>query len=101
MNIVLFGEDIFAKQSIPEKLATVEQVNEITRLIDLLKISEETYQKWLNKAKSETWKEMPQDAIQKCIDHLKKVVNGDDVEENVKEITKTNITTTTKNGEAA
>jgi hypothetical protein len=96
----LFGESIFLKASKAEKLATKEQVHEIERLIDLLKIPEETYQKWKNKAKSETWSDMPYDAIEKCIEHLNKIVKGEDVAENVKDI-QTNKRTNTSDGEAA
>ena len=33
------------------------------------------WQKWLDKANSEKWDEMPQDSIQKCIDYLRKEID--------------------------
>lgn len=71
-----FGKEILEKDSIPQVLATKEQVNEIKRLIDLLKISEEIIDKWLSKSESTCFEEMTSEQIQKCIDHLKKQIEG-------------------------
>lgn len=73
-----YGKDILEKDSITEVLATKEQISEISRLIDLLKIPEETYQKWLDKSNAETFSEMTTDTIQKCIDHLKSKIQGEE-----------------------
>lgn len=59
----------------PIVLATPEQVVEVTHLIKLLQIPEEVTDKWLTKSKAENWNEMPTEAIQKCIDHLKNKIN--------------------------
>lgn len=72
-----YGKQILEKDAEAQALATTEQVVEINRLIELLKISEETIDKWLKKADSETFAEMPKDAIQKCINHLKKEIQGE------------------------
>lgn len=69
-----YGKEIMEKETVAEKLCTPEQISEIKSLIDLIKIPEETWQKWLDKAHSERWEEMPFDSMQKCIDHLKKEI---------------------------
>lgn len=72
-----YGKDVLERDAIAQVLATDEQVKEILRLIDLLNVPEEAYQKWLDKASSEKWEEMPKDSIQKCIDHLKSKIQGE------------------------
>lgn len=72
-----YGKDVLERDAIAQELATEDQVKEIVRLIDLIKVPEEIYQKWLDKASSEKWEEMPRDAIQKCIDHLKSKISGE------------------------
>ena len=71
-----YGKEVLEKDAVPEVLATEEQVKEIKRLIDLLKIPEDTVDKWRIKANSETLEEMNTLDIQKCIDHLKKQIEG-------------------------
>lgn len=68
-----FGMD-GARHEIP--MATAEQVAELQRLIEIVKLPEGTTEKWLTKAKAESWDELTQETIQKCIDHLKTVVTG-------------------------
>lgn len=72
-----YGKDILEKDAVPEKLATPEQVTEIRRLIKLLNISEETYQKWLDKANSHSFDEMSEEIIIKCINHLQAEIKGE------------------------
>ena len=71
-----YGRAVIERESVAQELATPEQVKEITRLIDLLKVPEETYQKWLDKASSEGWEDMQRDSMQKCIDHLNSKISG-------------------------
>ncbi len=71
-----YGRHILEKDSIAEILATSDQVNEIKRLINLLKIPAEITEKWLDKSKATTWEEMPETHIIKCIDYLKKQINS-------------------------
>jgi hypothetical protein len=73
----LYGREVLERDAVAQELATVEQVKEITRLIDLLKVPEETFQKWLDKAGSERWEDMQKESIQKCIDHLKSKIKGE------------------------
>ncbi len=72
-----FGKEILEKDSVPQELATPEQVKELTRLIELLKTPEEVYSKWKTKASAEEWSEMPKDAIEKCISYLKSTIQGE------------------------
>ncbi len=66
----LFGANIFAREVKVEKLASPDQVKELTRLIDLLKISEETVGKLLTNAKAATMEQMTEAFAQKAIDKL-------------------------------
>jgi hypothetical protein len=72
-----YGKHILERDAIAQELASPEQIKEMIRLIDLLKVPEETYQKWLDKANSESWNDMQMDSIQKCIDHLKSKIQGE------------------------
>lgn len=72
-----YGKEILEKESEVEVLATVEQVTELNRLIELLKIPEETIEKWLKKSDSEQLDEMKSDQIQKVIEHLTKQFTGE------------------------
>jgi hypothetical protein len=71
-----YGREILERNSVPEVLATEEEVVEIKRLIDLLKIPQEVYQKWLDKADSFSFDEMPGKIIQKCIESLRSKLDG-------------------------
>lgn len=72
-----YGRSILEKDSVAEVLASKEQVTELFRLIDLLKIPEEVYTKWLDKANAEKAEEMSSETIQKCIDHLNSKIKGE------------------------
>lgn len=72
-----YGRDVLERDAIAQVLATKDQVNEIKRLIDLLKIPQESYQKWLDKAEAENFDEMTDDQINKCIKHLNEQINGE------------------------
>lgn len=72
-----YGKDVLEKLSNAEELATENDIKEIMRLIELLKIPEETYQKWLDKAAATTFDEMPRNVIEKCIKHLNNQIKGE------------------------
>jgi hypothetical protein len=69
-----YGREVLERKAAAEQLATAEQVAELTRLVDTFKLPAETVDKWLDKAQSASFDEMPADAIQKCIDHLRKQI---------------------------
>lgn len=71
-----YGKGILEKESVPQVLATIEQINELNRLVDLIKVPVETIDKWLTKSDSACFEEMPFDVMQKCISHLKKQIGG-------------------------
>jgi hypothetical protein len=71
-----YGRQYLESAAKPVTLASSEQVTEVQRLVSLMKVPEEITDKWLSKAKAETWAEMPSDALQKCIDHLKGQLAG-------------------------
>lgn len=66
-----WGKDIIEKPSAPTELATPEQVSEITRLVDLLKIDKDTTDKWLEKANAENFTEFNKMQATKIIESLK------------------------------
>jgi hypothetical protein len=70
-----YGRKNLEKDAVAEKLATQEQVEELTKLVDLLKVDEEIITKWLKKADSECFEEMESSSIEKCIEHLKSKLN--------------------------
>jgi len=72
-----YGRELLERDAVAQELATGDQVKELLRLIDLIKVPVEIYQKWLDKSCSEKWEEMPKDAIQKCIDHLASKLKGE------------------------
>lgn len=53
------------------KLASAEQVAEITDLLNVVRLPEGTVEKWFAKAKVEEWADLPADTIQKCLDYVK------------------------------
>ena len=73
-----YGKEVLERDAVAQELASDEQVKELVRLIDLIKVPAEVSQKWLDKSSSEKWDEMPTDAIQKCIDYLQSKIKGVD-----------------------
>jgi hypothetical protein len=71
-----YGRHILERDAKKEVLASAEQVAEIKRLIELLKITEDEYQKWLDKASAETFDEMQEEQIAKCINFLQTKIKG-------------------------
>ena len=72
-----YGRAVLERDAVAQELASDEEVKEINRLIELLKVPEETYTKWLEKGSSERWEDMPKDAINKCINHLQSKIKGE------------------------
>lgn len=69
-----YGRNILEKESIAQELASQEQLDSLNALIDLMKVPEETQEKWLKKGESECWAEMTSKDIQIVIDHLKSLI---------------------------
>lgn len=72
-----YGADCIDKTVVPQELASKEQVEEVQRLIDLFKIPEETWVKWIEKHNAETFEELSKETIQKIIEHLKSKFKGE------------------------
>ena len=70
-----YGKKILERDATPIVLASADQVAEITRLVGILKLPDDTTAKWLDKADAETWGEMSTETIAKCIDHCRKIVD--------------------------
>lgn len=66
-----YGKEIIQKPAAQIVLASPDQVSEINRLVELLKIDEATKEKWLEKANAETLAELNQDQATKVIESLK------------------------------
>lgn len=72
-----YGKEIMEKEAEPIRLADFNQVVELMKLIDLVKLPEDTQAKWKKKANAETWEDMSHDSIQACIDLLKTKIQGE------------------------
>lgn len=71
-----YGAEIIEKESIPVAMATKEQIERVKKLIEVVKVDDETVTKWMDKADVDAWEEMNAEQIQKCIDFLEKKVAG-------------------------
>jgi len=71
-----YGKDILEREAKPVEMATKQQVDEITRLLDVVKVDDETISKWFTKAGVDEWHEMNSEQIQKCIDFMNKKLGG-------------------------
>ena len=67
-----YGKDVIEKPVEPIVLATKEQVAELDRLADILKLPEGTIDKWLQKAAADSFAEMTTAQIVRYIDACKK-----------------------------
>jgi RecA-family ATPase len=66
-----YGKEVIQKKGALLQLAAPEQVSEITRLVELLKIDQDTVNKWLDKANAETIYEFTSVQAGKIIEQLK------------------------------
>lgn len=66
-----YGKDVIEKEVKQIVLASAEQVAEINRLLEVVKLPDGTTDKWLSKASVDGFEEMDTDTIAKCITFLK------------------------------
>lgn len=66
-----FGKDVIEAEPVALELATPDQVAELEKLVDVLKIEEGLTAKWTEKAGVESFAEMPSEIIAKCIEYLR------------------------------
>lgn len=66
-----YGKDVIQKEVKLITLATPEQVTEINRLVELLKVDAGQIEKWLEKANAENFAELTTEQAAKITEHLK------------------------------
>ncbi|MFZ0615521.1 MAG: AAA family ATPase [Chthoniobacterales bacterium] len=67
-----YGKDFIEAEVVPLSLATPEEVAEVKRLLEIIKVSEEEIAKGFTKASVDSWEEMTSEQIQKWTAYLKK-----------------------------
>jgi hypothetical protein len=67
----IYGRAIIEGETKKLALATSEQLEEIKRLLDIVKLEDGRVEKWLNAANVSSWDDMDEDKIEKCISFLK------------------------------
>lgn len=66
-----YGKDVIEKEVVPVTLATPEEVAEVTRLLEVVKLPDDMVEKWFKKADADSFEEMSGEQIQACITYLK------------------------------
>lgn len=66
-----YGKDVIEKDVVQVVLADAAQLEEIKKLLEIVRLPEGETDKWLTKAGVENWSEMDQEKIEKCIIALK------------------------------
>lgn len=71
----------FGKENVEGEVGTIvlalpEQVAEVIKLLDLVKITDSEVEKWFSKANVSQWSEMTGEQITGCINHLKKKISA-------------------------
>ena len=64
------------RQAQAVQLAAPEQVAQIQQILTIVRLPENTVEKWFAKAGVDTWEDMPSDALQKCIEFVKNRLPG-------------------------
>lgn len=72
-----YGRQVLEREAVAEKLATSEQVKELKRLIELLKVPEDVVEKFKTKSNAESFEEVNADSAQKFIDYLHTKIKGE------------------------
>lgn len=71
-----YGRHILERNAVAIELATTEQIAELKRLIELLKITDDVITKWLDKAQASSFDEMSSEIMSKIISNLQKKIQG-------------------------
>jgi hypothetical protein len=66
-----YGRDVIEQQSVPITFATTEQLAEIERLLEIVKLPDGTVDKWLADANVSGWNEISQERAGKAIEYLR------------------------------
>jgi hypothetical protein len=67
-----YGADVLEQRSKPQELAKPEDAAELRRLIEVLNLTAETTDKWLDKAGAASIEEMPAESVKACLDWCNK-----------------------------
>lgn len=73
----LYGRAVVEERSEKISCATPEQLTEINRLLEIVKLDDGTVDKWLAAANVSAWDEMATERAAKAIDYLKGRITGD------------------------
>jgi len=65
-----YGRNLIEREAAPVALASAEQAARLTHLVETVKLDENIVEKWLDKADVETFAEMPEEVIAKCIAYV-------------------------------
>lgn len=71
------GRDAIGGESVPVVMATPAQIEEVEKLLSIVKDGEELRSKWFDKADVEGFAEMTGEQIAKCADLLRKKLSGE------------------------
>lgn len=71
----LYGKDVIEREATPVLMATPEQVDKVKKLLEVVKIDDETLGKWFDKAEVTAWDQMNDAQISGCIKLLEKKLN--------------------------
>lgn len=70
----LYGKEVIEKESVPTVLATLEDIVRLNKLVEGLKVDQETTDKWLNKCGVESFAEMSDIQIKSLIEYCDKLI---------------------------
>lgn len=65
-----YGKEVIEREAKPVEMATPEQIAKIKSLVELVRVDDETINKWFTKCDVSEWEEMKSDEIKKCIDFV-------------------------------
>lgn len=72
----LYGASVMEEPVKAITLASAEQVSEIKRIVDLLKIPEDESDKWLTKFQAVEWEDLSKENATKLLEYLSKLLKG-------------------------
>lgn len=70
------GQGIIDREATPSPLATVAQIDEMTKLLNVVRLPEDWEQRAFSRAGVDSWEEMTGATVQKCIDYARGLVPG-------------------------
>lgn len=70
----LYGKDVMEAESVPTVLSTPEDIARLKKLVEGLKVEQETVDKWLTKCGVESFEEMSQEQIRSLIGFCEKKI---------------------------